>query len=174
MIYEPKQKGKRAQNISLVLFFLAIVAVYLSNAVAQSMQWIMQTVAIILLGAFIYVLVRWHFTGFKYEIKARSKMESAAIEAIPADRLQLYVHRRQGKRGYAAEFVCSLDDVEDVSLVSDGEKYKGKRFVFYKNIENDNRYVLRVKGESGPLFVFLEIDSDGKDFLGLIQNKIAG
>ena len=89
MIYEPKQKGKKAQNLSLLLFFFAIVTVYLSNAVLGSMQWIMQSLAVILLGAFIYVLVRWHFTGFRYEIKAKSKLEVIPLAEAPAEKLQL-------------------------------------------------------------------------------------
>ena len=70
MNYEPKQIGKKAEKISLVLFFLAIVTVYLANAVVGSMQWILQIATVGLLGVFIYILVRWSFTNFKYEIKA--------------------------------------------------------------------------------------------------------
>ncbi len=172
MIYEPKEKGKKAQNLSLLLFFFAIVTVYLSNAVMGSMQWIMQSAAVILLGVFVYILVRWHFTGFRYEIKAKSKLEVVPLADAPAEKLQLYIHRRQGKRGYSAEFVCAVSDIEAVEPVGE-RKYAGKRFVFYRNMEKDDRFVLRIKGEDGPIFVFLEIDEEGRDFLKFINDKIA-
>lgn len=174
MNYEPKQVGKKIEKISLALFFIAIVIVYLANAVAESFQWILQLTAIIMLGIFIYILIRWHFTNFKYEIKARSKMETLPLSQIEADKLQFFVHRSQGKRGYAAEFLCSLSDIESIEEVSDSEKYKGKRFVFYKNISKKNRYVAKIRDEKEPLFVFLEIGEDGSDFLDFIKNKIAG
>ncbi|MBR3598196.1 MAG: hypothetical protein IKL47_14615 [Clostridia bacterium] len=174
MNYEPKQIGKKAEKISLVLFFLAIVTVYLANAVVESMQWILQVATVGLLGVFIYILVRWSFTNFKYEIKARSKMETLPLRDVEAEKLQFYVHRSQGKRGYAAEFVCSVADIESVEKVSDGEKYKGKRFVFYRNMGRDNRYVVKIKDENETLFVFLEIGEEGKDFLEFLISKIAG
>ncbi len=174
MNYEPKQNGKKAQNLSLTLFFFAIITVYLANAVAHSMQWILQVAAVILLGAFIYILVRWHFTDFKYEIKAKSRMESSAISDLPAEKLQFFVHRKQGKRGYAAEFLCSLKDIEKIEKVSDSEKYKGKKFAFYRNMTKENRYALKINNENETLFVFLEIGKEGEDFLHFIQNKIAG
>lgn len=174
MNYEPKQIGKKAEKISLALFFGAIVAVYLANAVVGSMQWVLQIVAIALLGVFIYILVRWSFTNFKYEIKARSKMETLPLRDLDAEGLQLYVHRSQGKRGYTAEFVCSLSHIEMIEKVSGEEKYKGKRFVFYRNMGKDNRYVAKIKDEKETLFVFLEIGEDGKEFLEFLQNKIAG
>ncbi len=174
MNYEPKQIGKKAEKISLVLFFLAIVTVYLANAVVGSMQWILQIATVGLLGVFIYILVRWSFTNFKYEIKARSKMETLPLREVEAEKLQFYVHRSQGKRGYAAEFVCCVADIESVEKVSDSEKYKGKRFVFYRNMGKDNRYVVKIKDEKETLFVFLEIGEEGKEFLEFLTGKIAG
>ncbi len=175
MKYEPKQKGKKAEKISLILFFVAIVTVYLANAVVDAMQWILQSATVLLLGVFVYILVRWRFTNFMYEIKAKSKMETVLFGEIPASRLQFYVHRSQGKRGYTAEFLCDVSAIESIEPLSDNVPKKGKRFVFYRNMSGENRYVMKVKGETQkePILVFLEINEDGKEFLEFIKSKIA-
>ena len=174
MKYEPKKIGKKAENISLVLFFAAIVLVYLANAVVEAMRWIAQLGAIALLGIFIYIIVRWCFTDFMYEIKARSKMETVPFSEIPGERLQFYVHRKQGKRGYAAEFLCNVGDIQSIEPVSETSPNTGKRYFFYRNMKKANRYVMTVCGEKEPLLVFLEIGEDGKDFLEFINSKKAG
>ncbi len=174
MNYEPKQIGKRAEKISLALFFVAIVLVYLANVVVDAMQWILQIGTVLLLGVFIYILVRWSFTNFKYEIKARSKMEACRFEDIPAERLHFYVHRSQGKRGYAAEFMCSVSDIESIEPVADNNDGKGKKYVFYRNMGGSDRYVMKVRGENETALVYLEIGEDGKEFLDFLNSKTAG
>ena len=124
MIYEPKAKGKKAQNISLLLFFFAIVTVYLSNAVMGSMQWIMQTAAVLLLGAFIYVLVRWHFTGFKYEIKAKSRMPlpvAAMVALIVCTLTVLTVVTGSALVGRASDEVSELKNEAAVLAATERE-----------------------------------------------------
>ena len=94
MKYEPKKMDKKPEKISLVLFALSMVCILLANAVVDTMQWILQIATIILLGIFVYILVRWSFTSYMYEIKAKSKMETCRFEEIPAERLQLFVQSR--------------------------------------------------------------------------------
>ena len=173
MKYEPKKIGKKPEAIALILFAVAMVTTLTSNAVATSMQWIFQTATILLLGIFIYILVRFSFTDYMYEIKAKSKMETARFAHIPADRLQLYIHKKQSRRGYAAEFVCDLDEIESIEEITDrSEKKKGKRFLYLRNMSGGRKYLLTVKNDSAPILLYLEINEDGKDFLRFIEERI--
>lgn len=173
MTYEPKKTDKKAEAVGLILFSVAMVSTLVSNAAVDSMQWILQTVTILLLAAFIFVLVKWSFTSYKYEIRAKSKMESCAFADIPAERLHLVVHKAQSKRGFAADFICELSDVISVEPVSKDSPNTGKKFVYYRNMDKKDRYVVTISGDNEPILLFLEIGEDGKDFLDFIKNKIA-
>lgn len=173
MTYEPKKIDKKAEKISLVMFGLAMVCTLLSNAVVEHMQWILQSVTILLLGIFIYILVKWSFTSYRYEIRAKSKMESCAFSDVPAERLQLTIHKSQSRRGYAADFICELKDIISIEPVSKESPNTGKKFVYYRNMDKNNRYVVTISGDNEPILLFLEIGEDGKEFIDFIKNKIA-
>ncbi len=171
MNYEPKKIGKRPEKISLILFALSMVCVLLANAVVDTMQWILQVITIVLLGIFIYILVKWSFTDYKYEIKAKSKLEICPFEDIPAERLQLFVHKKQSRRGYAADFVCTVGDIEMIEPVEKEAPKKGKRYFYCRNMSGGTRYALTVRDEPAPLILVLEINDDGKDFLEFLRSK---
>lgn len=172
MKYEPKKMDKKPEKISLVLFALSMVCILLANAVVDTMQWILQIATIILLGIFVYILVRWSFTSYMYEIKAKSKMEPCRFEEIPAERLQLFVHKKQSRRGYAADFMCSVGDIESIVPMGEKTEKKGKKFAYYRNMSSGDRYLITVKDEPSPILLYLEINEDGAEFLEFLRGKI--
>ncbi|MBQ7835672.1 MAG: hypothetical protein IJ389_00260 [Clostridia bacterium] len=172
MKYEPKKIGKKPEAIAMILFALSMVTVVLSNAVVGEMQWIFQIVTVLLLGIFIYILVRYSFTSYMYEIKARSKMETLRFEEIPAERLQLFINKKQSRSGYATDFVCTLGEIESITPAKKAGKVKGKRFTYYRNMSGGKNYLLKIKNAPDPILLYLEINDDGKDFLDFINNRI--
>ncbi len=172
MKYQPKKIGKKPEKIALFLFFVSIVAVYGANAVVSAMQWILQVAAVIILGIFIYILVRWSYTDYMYEIRAKSKMETMPLADIPGNRLLLYVHKKQGSRAFAAEFVCNIGDIKAVEQIDGKGRKNGKRFYYYRNMSADNRYMLTVDMDGEPVYVFLELGEDSEQFLSFINSKI--
>ncbi|MBQ8474585.1 MAG: hypothetical protein IJ499_02855 [Clostridia bacterium] len=170
MKYVPEKKNKKPEALSIILFFSACILIYAGN-VAEDMQWIFQSGAVVLMAAFIYILVRFVFTDCMYEIKQKSMIVDVPLSQFTRNELRLYIHKRQGKRGYAAEFMCDLSQINDVKRVKNTRPIskKAKRYIYVRNFKPQNLYVLSVTLEKEDYEVFLEINEDGKDFLKMLM-----
>ncbi len=172
MKYEPKKNSKAPEIISFSLFALAAVLTLAANFARGAYLSVVQLAVIILLCAFIYILVRFRFTSFMYEVRAKSKAEEAQIDELGQSELLFIVSRKQSKKGYAAEFACMLDEIISVEKVEDNSAENGKkRYIYYRNMKPRAKYRLTVEGDNETLFVFLEIDGDGTELIKILENK---
>lgn len=170
MKYVPEKKNKKPETLSIILFFSAFILIYAGN-VAGDMQWIFQSGAVVLMAAFIYILVRFVFTDCMYEIKQKSMTSDTSLSESSQEQLRLYVHKRQGKRGYTTEFMCDLSQIKDIKKVEGTHPIskKAKRYIYVRNFNPQNLYALSVTVEKEDYEVFLEINEDGKDFIEMLM-----
>lgn len=137
MTFEPKQKNKVPEVTVAALFVCAAVALAFSSIELIPGKGVLQSLAFILLGATLFVFLRYKMTFFKYSIvvaDSRPKRSlhhedddeavpaegelsyedalSMPITAVPPKMLEFRVERRQGKGAYTTECLLKLTDIE--------------------------------------------------------------
>lgn len=106
----PKTDKKTAKTLSVGLFLLAAV-IYFSPVVFEGLpfSWLWQTVSLLLFVSGIFVLTRYVFKNFKYEIvEGNGKPDLVVSELSP--------------RGEVAVCRVALENIERVEIVERGEK----------------------------------------------------
>jgi hypothetical protein len=128
-----------------------------------------------------YILIRYRFTSVTYEIRPKTDRSSFGddITVLPADMVDLGVHRAQGKRENL-EFLMSLDKLTEVlPLEKDtAEKlrarYTGIKFYYYTvDIVRRERTALIFDDGGDKYCIILEKDGHITPFLENICRKNA-
>lgn len=148
MKFEPRQKNKAPEAVILATFLCAGIALAFSAIEGIAGGGILQTVALVLFGAMIFVAVRYKFTSFRYTVKVaefskkslhheddeEEKEEEVPltpdgkeppVTAYPPKRLLLTVERRQGRGAWVTECLVRLSEVHACYVLPEDKETAG-------------------------------------------------
>ncbi|MBE6714306.1 MAG: hypothetical protein E7575_03335 [Ruminococcaceae bacterium] len=194
MNYIPKQKNKAADVTILALFLCATVAVGFSAIEMIPGKGILQSVGLFIFVAMIYVLVRYKFTTFEYQIRIAAKpkkslhnedseeetvkeggeVKGLPITAMPPEALELCINRKQGRRNEYFECIVRLSEIESCQRLPNDKKEKkealkkiGKMptYKYLVNMVGADQLLLTAKVLGKRVIIIIEAEGKFADYL---------
>lgn len=187
MEFEPKQKNKAPEMLTLALFFCALVCVVFGSIEGIRYRGILQSIAIILFAGMIYVLVKYKFTRVRYTVRKKDKKgygsedevpeDGAPVLSCPPSSLELLIETAQGKRTFIGEALIPLDKITEVGKMPTvrsekkalNERFrKTQKYTFLKNMVGADEYYLAAKTDVGDVKIVFEPNKKMADYLSAV------
>ncbi len=152
MIYAPKP-DKKAKNLSLLFIITGFILMLLASYLPY--RAVFQALAILIVSAGIFILVRHVLSEFRYIIDDRDDGNADFI-----------VYKKQGRNDVK---VChiSLCNVEDIYRYGDKKVKSDNRYAYNQNM-TDEKYVLLTREGEKVIEIIVE---PGKIFLEEIKKR---
>ncbi len=175
MVYTPPSQKKQIRPIITVLFVLS-AALYIFSLMYPQNAGIVQTVAFAAAVGAIFIMIRYLYTSFTYEIKTNpthsSELYGDDIRSIPLSMVDLSVSRKQGQRAGATEVLISMDKLKEAEIKTDTtlsrfrEKYSGlKLYTYLISLFESERIAMVFEDDGDNICIVIEPSEDFKKFI---------
>lgn len=198
MVFEPRQKNKAPDIMTLALLVCAAVAGGFSAWKAVAGRGFLQTLSLVLFGLMIFVLVRYKFTRIRYTVRLKTvkkgygseddeeedekafadgEKTEMPITAFPPEDLEFTVEKAQSRSVFVTECLVLLSDIISCERLSADKKTKkaqkkkapkGLSYRYIKNIVGADEWLMCVKTAQGYAKIIFEPDAKLGEYLSAV------
>lgn len=198
MSFEPRQKNKAPDAFILAMFVCAAVASAFSSWNAMRGRGFLQTLALALFAALIFVLVRYKLTRVRYTVRLKTVKRGYGSEddeddPVPAydgeggeppitsfapEKLEFIVEKAQSRNTFVTECLVALSDIifckpypaKDKALRRSlkAEAGKGLTYKYVKNMVGAELWIMCVKTSQGRAKIIFEPSAKMGEYLSAV------